>query len=127
MYSLVKFGGVTNYLAYTWTPDDLAACQELNLPCADASHLLLEPLHNDDGAFETHDYYVITWLKPAVMQVAMQQGFTAMAVGELQGLRVSTGSRRAVWLPRYYPLNHLLQMPMWRGCTNRFGKAFSSS
>lgn len=33
VYSMVRFGGVDNYLLATWTPEDLAVCQELNFPC----------------------------------------------------------------------------------------------
>lgn len=43
-YSPVKHGGVRNYVAITWTRRDLEACADLNLPCADASGLLLEPV-----------------------------------------------------------------------------------
>jgi hypothetical protein len=49
IYSLVKHGGVRNYLVVTWTPADLEACADLNLPCADASQLLLEPLSESAG------------------------------------------------------------------------------
>mgnify|MGYP001810838296 CR=1 FL=1 len=41
---MVKHGGVRNYVAVTWFPDDLEACQDLNLPCLDASDMLVEPL-----------------------------------------------------------------------------------
>ena len=44
VYSLVKHGGVRNYVAVTWTPEDLQACQDLNLPCADVAGMLVEPL-----------------------------------------------------------------------------------
>ncbi len=44
VYSLVKFGGVRSYVVATWTPEDLAACAELNLPCADVAALLPRPL-----------------------------------------------------------------------------------
>lgn len=44
VYSLVKHGGVRNYVAVAWSPEDLAACADLNLPCADVSGLLLEPI-----------------------------------------------------------------------------------
>ena len=32
VYSMVKFGGVRNYVVGCWTPEDLAACADLNLP-----------------------------------------------------------------------------------------------
>jgi hypothetical protein len=41
---LVRFGGVRNYVMLTWTAADLAACADLNLPCADVAALLAEPL-----------------------------------------------------------------------------------
>lgn len=44
VYSLVRFGGVRNYVMLTWTAADLAACADLNLPCADVAALLAEPL-----------------------------------------------------------------------------------
>lgn len=44
VYSLVKFGGVRSYVVVTWTPEDLAACADLNLPCADVAALLPRPL-----------------------------------------------------------------------------------
>ncbi len=37
VYTLVRFTGVTNYLAVTGSPDDHEACLDLNLPCWDAS------------------------------------------------------------------------------------------
>ncbi|GAB4813885.1 hypothetical protein N2152v2_000931 [Parachlorella kessleri] len=44
VYTLVRFAGVTNYLALTWTPGDHAACLDLNLPCWDVSRLLPWPV-----------------------------------------------------------------------------------
>ena len=44
VYSLVKLGGVRNYIAVTWTDDDLQACADLNLPCADVRNMLLGPI-----------------------------------------------------------------------------------
>jgi hypothetical protein len=49
VYSLVKHGGVRNYLAVTWTQRDLEACADLNLPCADASAMLLEAVGKGEG------------------------------------------------------------------------------
>ena len=43
VYTLVKFAGVHNYLFWTWTAEALAACDELNLPCADGMPHLLRP------------------------------------------------------------------------------------
>ncbi|KAL4860227.1 hypothetical protein ACK3TF_000413 [Chlorella vulgaris] len=44
IYSLVKHGGVQNYVVVCWTPTDLDACADLNLPCADGSRFLARPL-----------------------------------------------------------------------------------
>lgn len=32
---MVKFGRVQNYIVAVWTEEDLEACKDLNLPCAD--------------------------------------------------------------------------------------------
>jgi len=40
VYTMVKFGGVDNYIVATWSESDLEACLDLNLPCADASAYL---------------------------------------------------------------------------------------
>ena len=40
----MKHGGVRNYMLLTWTAQDLEACTDLNLPCADVTHMLAEPL-----------------------------------------------------------------------------------
>lgn len=50
VYSLVGLAGVRNYVMLTWTPQDLAACADLNLPCAGVEHLLAEPLLGPQGA-----------------------------------------------------------------------------
>ena len=44
----------------TWDPADLEACADLNLPCADVTSLLPEPMDNgpNAGVFGTHDYFV---------------------------------------------------------------------
>jgi hypothetical protein len=57
---MVKFGGVRNYIVATWDPDDLQACIDLNLPCADVTPFLPEPMDKAPGAglFGTHDYLV---------------------------------------------------------------------
>ena len=44
MYSLVRHGGVRNYLFLAWARGDLEACRDLNLPCADVGDMLLQPL-----------------------------------------------------------------------------------
>ncbi|KAI3432373.1 hypothetical protein D9Q98_003930 [Chlorella vulgaris] len=77
IYSMVKFGGVRNYIVGTWDPDDLQACMDLNLPCADVTSFLPEPMDKAPGAglFRTHDYLVICWLRPAVLVHLLQQGY----------------------------------------------------
>lgn len=49
VYSLVKHGGVHNYIAVTWTRDDFEACQDMNLPCAYVENMLIEPLSECTG------------------------------------------------------------------------------
>ncbi|KAH7625057.1 hypothetical protein NADE_002275 [Nannochloris sp. 'desiccata'] len=48
IYTMVKFGGVDNYIITTWSESDLEACLDLNLPCADASAYLPEITINED-------------------------------------------------------------------------------
>ena len=35
VYTLVRFAKVHNWVAATYSPEDLAACLDLNLPCWD--------------------------------------------------------------------------------------------
>ena len=60
VYSMVKFGGVRNYIVAAWDPGDLAACADLNLPCADVAAFLPEPMDRsrDAGLTGSHDYLV---------------------------------------------------------------------
>ena len=58
VYSLVKFAGVRNYIVGTWEQADLESCADLNLPCADISSYLPEPMDHAADGFGTHDYYV---------------------------------------------------------------------
>jgi hypothetical protein len=84
VYSLVKFGGVSNYVVLTWTPADLEACADLNLPCADVAPLLVEPLAGGGepgGYWGSHDWLAIVWLKPAVLLHALQRGYVVMLAG----------------------------------------------
>ena len=63
VYSMVKFGGVRNYLVGTFNQTDLEACADLNLPCADITAFLPEALNygeEDAGKYATHNYYVST-------------------------------------------------------------------
>ena len=57
---MVKFGGVRNYIVGTWSQEDLDACADLNLPCADVTAYLAEPMDNasNAGSLSTHDYNV---------------------------------------------------------------------
>lgn len=58
---MVKLGGVRNYVVGTWSPSDLEACAAMNLPCADLSPWLPEPMNNGPGAGgvgSQHDYLV---------------------------------------------------------------------
>ncbi len=60
VYSLVKYAGVRNYIVATWEASDLAACADLNLPCADVAAYLPAPMDHAEnaGAYGTHDYFV---------------------------------------------------------------------
>lgn len=48
----MKHAGVRNYIALAWSQEDLEACADLNLPCADVSSLLIEPISECRGAKE---------------------------------------------------------------------------
>ena len=62
VYSMVKYAGVRNYVVGTWEAADLEACADLNLPCADVSSYLPEPMDHGEnaGSYGTHDYLVST-------------------------------------------------------------------
>lgn len=57
---MVKFAGVRNYIVGTWNDTDLAACADLNLPCANITAFLPEPMDHgpNAGKYGTHDYLV---------------------------------------------------------------------
>jgi hypothetical protein len=57
---MVKFGAVRNYIVGIWSQQDVDACADLNLPCADVSAFLAEPLDNasNAGSLSNHDYNV---------------------------------------------------------------------
>ncbi|KAL4856648.1 hypothetical protein ACK3TF_003070 [Chlorella vulgaris] len=80
VYSMVKFGGVRNYIVATWDPDDLQACADLNLPCADVTSFLPETMDKgpDAGAFGTHDFLVIAWHRPAVLAHLLKLGYAVL-------------------------------------------------
>ena len=83
VYSMVKFGGVRNYIVATWDPGDLAACADLNLPCADVTRFLPEPMNRaqDAGAFGSHDYLVVCWLRSFLLTHLLRQGFVVFSTG----------------------------------------------
>ena len=61
VYSMVKYGGVKNYIVATFNETDLEACADLNLPCADITSFLPEALNYsepDSGKFGTELYFV---------------------------------------------------------------------
>lgn len=85
VYSLVKFGGVRSYVVVTWTPEDLAACADLNLPCADVAALLPRPLTSaaagkraTDGDYLTPEWLAIVWLKPRLLLRVLQLGYAVL-------------------------------------------------
>lgn len=77
IYSMVKLGGVRNYIVGTWNASDLEACAAMNLPCADLSPWLPDAMDNEPGAgdFGTHDYLVISWLRAVVVAHLIRQGY----------------------------------------------------
>lgn len=88
VYTMVKFGGVRNYIVATWEPHDLDACRDLNLPCADVSPLaatLAKPAALRDGelaGFTSKEYLHIVWLKVVVVEALIKQGFAIFYSGE---------------------------------------------
>ncbi|KAI3428080.1 hypothetical protein D9Q98_006464 [Chlorella vulgaris] len=78
IYSLVKHGGVRNYVALTWFKEDFEACLDLNLPCADVSDMLVEPLITNTKLLQ-HDFIVMSWIKPAVVLRALHKGYAVMS------------------------------------------------
>lgn len=74
---MVKFGGVRNYIVGIWEPTDLGACADLNLPCADVSAYLPEPLDHasNSGEYGTHDYFSITWLSSFIVRDLLKKGY----------------------------------------------------
>lgn len=88
---MVKFGQVRNYIVGIWEPADLGVCADLNLPCADVSRFLPEPLDHgkNAGAYGTHDYLV----RGAVAAGAVAAG--AVATGAVAGGVVQPPPARA--------------------------------
>ena len=71
VYSMVKFGGVRNYIVGTWSPGDLEACADLNLPCADIGAFLAEPMDAAFGSLSTHDYNVSRLDLPCLLSTGL--------------------------------------------------------
>lgn len=89
VYSLVKFGGVRNHLLVAWAPEDLAACADLNLPCADVSSWLPRlwggqvlgggsPAGGVADVSSRAGFAAVSWLKPALALRALRQGVAVM-------------------------------------------------
>jgi hypothetical protein len=84
VYTLVRFAGVTNYVAMTWDPDDHAACLDLNLPCWEASRFLpWSAKESKNAVFGTAPYNAITWLKPRVAAYLLDKGYVVHISGEV--------------------------------------------
>lgn len=79
VYSLVKHGGVRNYVAVAWSAEDLEACADLNLPCANVTGMLLEPIITNKLLLQ-HDFLVMQWVKAAMVSRALQRGYAVMQV-----------------------------------------------
>ena len=127
VYSLVKLGGVRNYIAVTWTDEDLQACADLNLPCADARNMLAAPIGewqqhpqrcfaptcvlrwrdgtpcwpahavNSHGNYSRHYFVVMTWIKAAVVLRSLQLGHAVMVAGAAAACQLPTP--RFLFLP----------------------------
>ncbi|KAL4856627.1 hypothetical protein ACK3TF_003057 [Chlorella vulgaris] len=77
IYSMVKFGGVRNYIVATWDPDDLQACADLNLPCADVTSFL--PTRLEEAANPTaHDQLVIKWMRTLLTANLVKQNYAVI-------------------------------------------------
>lgn len=82
MYTLVKFAGVTNYVAVTWTPGDHAACLDLNLPCWDTARFLTSRVNDSTEAlFGSTEFKAMSWLKPALVAHLVDRGFVVHVSG----------------------------------------------
>jgi len=107
---MVKFGHVDNYIVAVWTPEDLEACADMNLPCANVSSLLPRPfasslpegkvlipsperkagemiMRSDNFTdlvpdFESWQYNTIMWTKPAVVRHLVEAGYAVHSSGE---------------------------------------------
>lgn len=86
---MVKLGGVRNYVVGTWSAPDLVACAAMNLPCADLSPWLPEPMNGDatSDQYMSHDYLVrlclpaVDWAAP--LPGAVQRGSTGCAAASV--------------------------------------------
>ncbi|GAB4814773.1 hypothetical protein N2152v2_001819 [Parachlorella kessleri] len=78
VYTLVRFAGVTNYVAATGSPEDFQACLDLNLPCWDAARFIPNLRLNasdEDSLHGTKQYNAITWWKPRLVAYLVERGF----------------------------------------------------
>ncbi|EFN50932.1 hypothetical protein CHLNCDRAFT_141733 [Chlorella variabilis] len=82
IYSMVKFGGVRNFIVGTWSQEGLDVCADLNLPCADVAAHLPEPLENPSSGefYSGHDYLVVKWLRRTLVLHLLQQGYAVLYV-----------------------------------------------
>ncbi|KAI3439060.1 hypothetical protein D9Q98_001470 [Chlorella vulgaris] len=80
IYSLVKHGGVQNYVVVCWTPTDLDACADLNLPCADGSQFLARPLDKpgSSSTYYENDWLTILWIKPPMLVHLLEAGYAVI-------------------------------------------------
>lgn len=75
IYSLVMFGKAQNYIVAVLDRHTLAVCQELRLPCYNASHLLgTLDLSNTEHTFNAPVWRKLTHLKPNILAEVFRQG-----------------------------------------------------
>lgn len=82
VYSMVKWGGVCNYIVAVWDEPSLEVCQSLNLPCLDATSMI--PGNTTIGSerearLHSMDYIKITWMKPILVSALLDLGFAVHA------------------------------------------------
>ncbi|KAL4856645.1 hypothetical protein ACK3TF_003069 [Chlorella vulgaris] len=99
---MVKFGGVRNYNVATWDPDDLQACIDLNLPCADVTSFLptrLEEAANPtahDQLVGVSDFLVIKWMRTILTANLVKQHYAVICICCTQ-LLCSDADADVVW------------------------------
>lgn len=76
VYSLVRFAGVRNYVAATWSSEDYAACLALNLPCWDVSSFLPGgKAGSQELLFGQRAFHDMGWTRTAVAAHLVKQGY----------------------------------------------------